>query len=204
MTPSSRAALVNLPNILTTLRLLLVPIFVVVLFQDGGNDPILRWCAGVVFTAAALTDRYDGKLARARGQVTTFGKIADPIADKALIGAALVGLSILGEVWWWITIVILVREFAITALRLVVVRRGVIAASRGGKWKTLFQIVAIGFYVLPMRDTGIPGDVLTYGLGALMTVAVLLTVLTAADYVARAAALLRPPVAAATSGATQE
>jgi CDP-diacylglycerol--glycerol-3-phosphate 3-phosphatidyltransferase len=181
----------NLPNVLTTVRLVLVPVFLVVLFIDGGSEPIARWCASGVFAIAAITDRYDGRIARSRGQVTDFGKIADPIADKALIGAALIGLSLLGELFWWITVVILVREVGITLLRLAILRYGVIAASPGGKLKTLIQIVAIGLYILPLAVLPVPTDVLTWGRGALMGVAIALTIGTGIDYLARAAALVR-------------
>lgn len=191
MTTSGRADVLNLPNLLTTLRLVLVPVFVVVLFVDGGTEPVARWCAGAIFAVAAITDRYDGRIARSRGQVTDFGKIADPIADKALIGAALVGLSILDEIFWWITAVIMIREVGITLLRLVILRYGVIAASPGGKLKTLIQIFAIGLYILPLPVLGIPGDALTWGRGGLMAIAVALTIGTGIDYLVRAGALVR-------------
>src|SRR5690625_5160526 len=132
-------------------RIALVPIFAVSLFVDSGQSIIWRLVAAAAFATAAITDRYDGQLARNRGLVTDFGKIVDPIADKALIGTALIGLSLLDYLPWWVTIVILVRELGITVLRLVVVRRGVIPASRGGKLKTVVQIVAIGLYILPLE-----------------------------------------------------
>jgi CDP-diacylglycerol--glycerol-3-phosphate 3-phosphatidyltransferase len=191
MTASDRAAVVNLPNVLTTVRLVLVPVFLVVLFVGDGFDPVARWCAGAVFAVAAITDRYDGRIARSRGQVTVFGKIADPIADKALSGGALIGLSVLGELLWWVTVVILVREVGITLLRLAILRYGVIAASPGGKLKTLVQFVAIGLYILPLSALPIPIDVLTWGRGTLMGVAIALTLGTGVDYLARAAALVR-------------
>ena len=128
-----------------------VPVFGVVLFEDGGHDAGWRIAAWGVFAIASITDRFDGEIARRRGLITEFGKLADPIADKALIGTALVGLSILGELPWWVTIVILVREVGVTALRFWVIRLGVIEASRGGKLKTLLQGVAIGWYVLPLH-----------------------------------------------------
>lgn len=191
MTASDRATVINLPNVLTTVRLILVPVFLAVLFLGDGTDPVARWCAGAVFAIAAITDRYDGRIARSRGQVTDFGKVADPIADKALIGAALIGMSVLGELFWWVTAVILIREVGITLLRLAILRYGVIAASPGGKLKTLIQIVAIGLYILPLATLPIPADVLTWGRGALMGVAIALTVATGVDYLARAAALVR-------------
>src|SRR3954469_24148563 len=148
--PPSPASAWNIANALTVLRLILVPVFVVSLFAHGGHETGWRVLAWAIFAVASITDRIDGDLARKRGLVTEFGKLADPIADKALIGAALIGLSILGDLPWWITIVILVREVAVTILRLVVIRSGVIPASRGGKLKTLVQSVAIGLFVLPL------------------------------------------------------
>lgn len=171
----------NIANVLTIVRVILVPLFVVALFAAGGHQPSWRWVATGVFAVAAVTDRFDGHLARKYGLITDFGKLADPIADKALIGAALVGLSVLGDLPWWMTVVICVREIGVTALRLAVVRRGVIAAGRGGKLKTLVQSVAIGVLLLPLRGTA---D--TAGM-ALMWVAVVLTVATGVDYGAQTA-----------------
>jgi CDP-diacylglycerol--glycerol-3-phosphate 3-phosphatidyltransferase len=170
-----QAGLVNIANVLTVVRLLLVPFFLWLLFTDG---TWWRIAALVVFGVASFTDRVDGQLARSRNLVTDFGKIADPIADKALTGSALVGLSLLGDLWWWVTVVILVREIGITLLRFVVIRYGVIAASRGGKLKTMLQVFAIGFYVMPG-----PIDPLRW---ALMGAAVVVTVVTGADYVVKA------------------
>jgi CDP-diacylglycerol--glycerol-3-phosphate 3-phosphatidyltransferase len=172
---ASQAGLLNVANLLTVVRLLLVPVFLWLLFTDGTG---WRIAALVVFAGASFTDRVDGQLARSRNLVTDFGKIADPIADKALTGSALVGLSLLGELWWWVTIVILVRELGITLLRFVVIRYGVIAASRGGKLKTMLQVFAIGFYVMPG-----PIDPLRW---ALMGAAVIVTVVTGLDYVVKA------------------
>jgi CDP-diacylglycerol--glycerol-3-phosphate 3-phosphatidyltransferase len=134
----------------------------------------------VIFCVASLTDRLDGDLARRRGLVTNFGTIADPIADKALIGAALVGLSLLGELAWWITMLIAVRELGVTVLRFWVLRLGVIPASRGGKVKAFAQAVAIGLYVLPLPPAADPV------LWMVMGIAVVLTVVTGVDYVMRA------------------
>jgi len=175
----------NIANALTALRLLLVPVLWVLLMHDGGTDGRWRTAAFVVFVLASLTDRYDGELARRRGLVTDVGKIADPIADKALIGAALIGLSVLGEVSWWVTVVVLVREVGVTVLRFVVIRHGVMAASRGGKAKTLLQVVAIGLYVLPL------GGVLHAIAAVVMAAAVVVTVVTGLHYVVRAARLRR-------------
>ena len=183
--PPPPVSLVNLPNALTVLRLILVPVFLLALFAEGGHDTTWRWIAWAIFAIAAITDRYDGHIARKRGQVTDFGKIADPIADKALTGSALIGLSMLGDLAWWVTLVILVREIGITLLRFAVIRYGVIAASPGGKAKTFVQIIAIGLYILPLPDS------LALGRGsALMAPAVILTVVTGIDYVVRAIALV--------------
>jgi len=170
----------NIANALTVLRLLLVPVFVVLLFHDDAQDPAWRAWALAVFACATITDRFDGELARKRGLVTDFGKIADPIADKALIGSALVGLSLLGELPWWVTVLVLVREVGVTLLRFWVIRHGVIPASRGGKLKTLLQAVAIGLYIL-MLD-GWLGTLSA----AVMAAAVIVTVVTGVDYVYRA------------------
>lgn len=177
-------SLMNLPNALTVLRLILVPIFLLALFNLGGHSSTWRWIAFGVFAVAAITDRYDGRIARSRGQVTDFGKIADPIADKALTGSALVGLSMLGDLPWWMTLVILVREIGITLLRFAIIKYGVIAASPGGKLKTLVQVVAIGLYVMPFPPQ------IEWSRVALMWLAVLLTVGTGADYLARAGRLV--------------
>lgn len=142
----------NLPNALTVVRIALVPLFVWLLAYDGGDQTGWRLGAWAAFSVAILTDRVDGELARRRNLVTDFGKVADPIADKALIGAALVTLSVLGELPWWVTVVILARELGITALRFVVIRHGVMPASSGGKIKTVLQATAIGLYLLPLQE----------------------------------------------------
>ncbi|WP_030175744.1 CDP-alcohol phosphatidyltransferase family protein [Spirillospora albida] len=174
------ASVYNVANALTMLRIVLVPLFVWLLFLDG---TAWRLAAFAVFALASITDKVDGDLARARGLVTDFGKIADPIADKALTGAALVSLSILGELWWWVTIMIMVREIGITLLRFVVIRYGVIPASKGGKLKTMLQVLAIGLFILPG-----PLDPLRW---ALMAAALVVTVVTGVDYVVRAWRLRR-------------
>jgi CDP-diacylglycerol--glycerol-3-phosphate 3-phosphatidyltransferase len=175
----------NAANALTALRLLLVPVFGWLLLVDGGDDARYRALAALAFAVAAITDRIDGELARRRGLVTDVGKIADPIADKALIGTALVGLSLLGELAWWITVVVLVREIGITLLRLVVIRHGVMPAGRGGKAKTASQALAIVLYLLPLPP---PLHVVAQ---VVMAVAVVLTVVTGADYVVKAWRLTR-------------
>ncbi|MGP7996882.1 MAG: CDP-diacylglycerol--glycerol-3-phosphate 3-phosphatidyltransferase [Streptosporangiaceae bacterium] len=188
-TPPSRAAqpgavpgpgVLNAANALTVLRLFMVPVFVLLLLAGGTGA---RIAALVVFLAASATDILDGRIARSRGLITDFGKIADPIADKALTGSALVTLSALGELGWWVTAVILARELAVTGLRFWVLRHGVIAASRGGKVKTMLQVLAIALYVVPgppalLRDV-------------VMGLAVAVTVVTGADYAIRAMRLRR-------------
>jgi CDP-diacylglycerol--glycerol-3-phosphate 3-phosphatidyltransferase len=184
-TPIAQAGVRNLANALTVARLVMVPIFVVMLLSASGEDDGWRLAATGVFVLASLTDRFDGEVARRRGTVTDFGKIADPIADKALTGAALISLSSIGDLPWWVTVVILVREIGITLLRFWVIRRGVLAASRGGKVKTLLQVVAIGLYLLPL--TGPLASLRAYLMGA----AVIITLVTGVDYVARAIRLRR-------------
>ncbi|HVB44273.1 MAG TPA: CDP-diacylglycerol--glycerol-3-phosphate 3-phosphatidyltransferase [Streptosporangiaceae bacterium] len=173
-------SVVNLPNGLTLLRLALVPVFVVFLVTGGSG---WRIAAFVVFVLASVTDLLDGELARRGGMITDFGKIADPIADKALTGSALFALSALGELSWWVTGVIMVREVGVTLLRFWVIRHGIIPASRGGKVKTVLQMIAIGLYILPIQ--------LGWVRTAVMAAAVVVTVLTGADYVLRAFRLRR-------------
>ena len=175
--------LLNIANILTMSRLVLVPVFLAALFAADGQQTTWRLAAFAVFAIASFTDHVDGNLARKHGLITDFGKIADPIADKALTGAALVGLSLLGELPWWVTVVIAVREVGVTLLRFWVIRHGVIPASRGGKLKTLVQVFAIGLYVLPLPALMVPVA------EVLMGAAVILTVVTGVDYVIRAVRL---------------
>ncbi|WP_332761552.1 CDP-diacylglycerol--glycerol-3-phosphate 3-phosphatidyltransferase [Pseudarthrobacter sp.] len=184
---SSSPGIWNLPNILTMLRIALVPFFVWFLLADApgldSESGPWRWAAVAAFAVAIYTDKLDGDIARSRGLVTNFGKIADPIADKLLIGSALVMLSILNELPWWVTIVILVREWGITALRFFVIRYGVIPASRGGKLKTVVQTAAIFLYLLPL---GALAPWLVWVAFAVMIVAVLITVWTGVEYVIEA------------------
>ena len=175
----------NIANYLTVLRLLLVPLFLWLLLHGDGKDEAWRWAAAVVFGLAALTDRIDGDLARSRGLVTSFGKLADPIADKALTGAAFVGLSLLGELPWWVTGVVIARELGITLLRFWVIRHGVMPASRGGKWKTVLQGIALALYVLPLTGP------LASARAGVMALAVVVTLATGVDYVVRALVLRR-------------
>jgi len=183
------APLLNIANVLTGLRLLLVPVFVATLFADDGREVDWRFAAFGVFAVAMVTDHVDGELARRRNLVTSFGAIADPIADKVLTGAALVGLSVLALVPWWVTIVIMTREVGITALRFLVLRHGVIPANRGGKAKTLMQTLAIGLYLLPLTELLGP-SLLVAGLRqTALAAALVLTVVTGVDYLVRAARL---------------
>jgi CDP-diacylglycerol--glycerol-3-phosphate 3-phosphatidyltransferase len=185
----------NLPNALTTLRIVMVPFFAWALLYDSGDSVLWRLVAFAIFVGAMITDKIDGDLARSRNLVTNFGKIADPIADKALTGMAFVGLSIIGELWWWVTVVVLVREWGVTALRFWVIRHGVMAASAGGKLKTALQTGALSLLILPLRDTQLEGAWETIGYGAwvagvvLMAAAVAVTVVTGVDYVVKALAV---------------
>ncbi|MFD3454958.1 CDP-diacylglycerol--glycerol-3-phosphate 3-phosphatidyltransferase [Streptomyces sp. NPDC058691] len=180
----------NIANVLTMVRLVLVPGFVVLLLHGDGHDPAWRSFAWAAFAVAMITDLFDGELARRYGLVTDFGKIADPIADKAIMGAALVGLSALGDLPWWVTVVILFRELGITLMRFWVIRWGVIPASRGGKLKTLTQGVAVGMYILVLT-----GPLATMR-AVLMGAAVFLTVVTGVDYVRQAVVMRRAGLAA--------
>ncbi|CAM2897427.1 CDP-diacylglycerol--glycerol-3-phosphate 3-phosphatidyltransferase [Mycobacterium intermedium] len=180
-----RASIANLANVLTLLRLLLVPIFLFALFYGDGHHSTARVVAWAIFAVACITDRFDGLLARNYGMATEFGAFVDPVADKTLIGSALIGLSMLGDLPWWITVVIMAREIGVTVLRLAVIRRGVIPASWGGKVKTLVQAVAIGLFVLPLSG------LLHTVANVVMAVAIVLTVVTGIDYVASTAKEIR-------------
>lgn len=171
----------NIANGLTILRLLLVPVFGWLLLWGEGQDAGTRWWAFAVFAVAMVTDRIDGDIARSRGLITDFGKVADPIADKALVTMALVGLSMIGDIPWWITLVILVREWGITAMRFWVIRHGVMAAGRGGKVKTLLQALALGFFVIPRFSLPLSGvlDVVAW---VTLVAALVVTVVTGVDY----------------------
>jgi CDP-diacylglycerol--glycerol-3-phosphate 3-phosphatidyltransferase len=181
----------NLPNALTALRLLLVPVFGWLLYRSNSGSDSATVAAALVFAVASLTDFVDGDLARRRNQVTNFGKVADPIADKALTGVAFIGLSLMGELPWWVTLIVLAREVGVTVLRFWVIRDGVIPASRGGKVKTALQILAILMYLVPLS-----GSWLTLR-DVVMGTAVLVTVVTGIDYVFRALSLRASAKAAA-------
>lgn len=176
----------NIANALTVLRIVMVPFFIWFLMADDREYSWWRWAAVLVFTAAIYTDKLDGDLARKHGLVTDFGKIADPIADKLLIGSALLILSVLGELPWWITVLILLREVGITGLRFLVIRYGVIPASRGGKLKTVLQTVAIFLYLLPMAPQWTWLGVMAF---LAMLAALAVTLATGVDYILQAARL---------------
>jgi len=175
----------NLPNLITVVRILLAPVFIWMLLADGGSDGALRWAAAVLFILAIATDGIDGAIARKYNLVTDLGKLLDPIADKILTGGALVCLSILGELPWWVTIVILLREVGITVFRFVMLRDRVIPASRGGKLKTLAQSVAISLALLPLWL--VFGDVPMHWVNTIaMSIAFILTVVSGIDYLVAA------------------
>ena len=174
----------NLPNIITIVRILLAPVFFWMLLADNGADGALRWWAAVLFIVAIATDGVDGAIARKYNLVTDLGKLLDPIADKILTGAALIGLSILLELPWWVTIVILVREIGITVFRFAMLRDRVIPASRGGKLKTIAQSVAISLALLPLWL--VLGDWINWVNTITMTIALLLTVYTGIEYLVAA------------------
>jgi CDP-diacylglycerol--glycerol-3-phosphate 3-phosphatidyltransferase len=153
-TQQPRTSNLNLPNLLTGLRIVLVPFFGWALLADGGDSILWRTVAFALFVLAMITDKIDGDLARKHDLITNFGKIADPIADKAITGMAFIGLSLVGDIWWWVTVVVLVREWSVTLLRLSVLQRVVLAASQSGKIKTLLQGVALAGLTLPLPHRG--------------------------------------------------
>jgi CDP-diacylglycerol--glycerol-3-phosphate 3-phosphatidyltransferase len=176
----------NVPNALTALRIAMVPLFGWALLHDGGDSQGWRWFAYGLFVVAMVTDKIDGDIARKHNLITNFGKIADPIADKAITGMAFIGLSIIGALWWWVTMLVLVREWSVTFARLSIARQVVIAARQSGKIKTLAQALALGGFVAPFKDlTGtwdVPGQVVWWAAAALMAVAVVLTVTSGVDF----------------------
>lgn len=175
----------NLPNAITLARILAVPFFIWSLVSVSNDESAMRWVSVLIFIIIMASDGVDGAIARKRGIVTDLGKLLDPIADKALLGGALVTLSILGEIAWWVTIVILVRELGITAYRLVVVNQKVIAASSGGKLKTIFQGVMVGFVVSPLT-AWFPFEWYFLFEDGLVLTSVILTVYSGLQYVAAA------------------
>ncbi|MBI9115512.1 CDP-diacylglycerol--glycerol-3-phosphate 3-phosphatidyltransferase [Sanguibacter suaedae] len=179
---SSQGSVWNAPNIITMARIAIVPVFAWALLAEDGESVTWRLAALAVFGVAAASDRLDGYLARKNDLVTDLGKILDPIADKVLIGTALVLLSVLGDLWWWVTVTILFRELAITAMRFLVLRYAVMPASRGGKLKTVLQSVGIAVMLLPLDH--LP-DVVTWLAAAIMGAALVVTVVTGVDYAAQ-------------------
>ena len=182
----------NIANALTVLRIVGVPVFGWLLLTEGGDDVGFRIWSWVAFMLLMVTDRIDGDIARSRGLVTNFGKLADPIADKALTGMAFVGLSIIGVLWWWVTIVLLVREWGITLMRFVVKKYGVMPASQGGRIKTTLQAVAIGGYLLPLEIwDNTASQVLRWATHVTMAAALAITLWTAVQYVRDAVVMRR-------------
>ena len=169
----------NLPNSLTIFRIAALPFCAYALFKGGGDDTDWRIIAFILFFIVGLSDILDGKIARDRNQITEFGKLLDPIADKAMLATATVGASMLGLLSWWVTGIFLIREVAVTILRFAVIKAGVIPASRGGKLKTFFQNFGVGFYILPLPDAlFLPRDIF-------MGIAIYLTIATGVDYFRR-------------------
>ena len=166
----------NLPNSLTIFRILALPFCAYALFKNGGEDDSWRIIAFTLFFIVGLSDILDGKIARSRNQITEFGKLLDPIADKAMLATASIGASLLGMLSWWVTAIFLIREVAVTILRFAVIKNGVIPASKGAKLKTFFQSFGVGFYILPLPSyLNIPRDLF-------MAVAIYLTITTGVDY----------------------
>jgi CDP-diacylglycerol--glycerol-3-phosphate 3-phosphatidyltransferase len=166
----------NLPNALTIFRILALPFCAYALFKNGGEDDSWRIIAFTLFFIVGLSDILDGKIARSRNQITEFGKLLDPIADKAMLATASIGASILGMLSWWVTAIFLIREVAVTTLRFAVIKKGVIPASKGAKVKTFFQSFGVGFYILPLPSyLNLPRDIF-------MAVAIYLTITTGVDY----------------------
>lgn len=171
----------NAPNIITGVRIVATPFFIWMLLADHGQMGALRWAAAAFFVLAIATDAWDGHLARSRGLITDLGKLLDPIADKFLTGGALVALSILGELPWWITVVVLVREVGITVHRLFEARTVVVAAAWMGKLKTVAQAVAISLALFPFAS--VLGDWVNWVNIVTMTIAVMLTIASGIDYI---------------------
>ncbi|QWC85346.1 CDP-diacylglycerol--glycerol-3-phosphate 3-phosphatidyltransferase [Nocardioidaceae bacterium] len=176
----------NLPNVLTASRIVVVPVFGWVLLQDGGDSVGWRWLAVLLFSLAMYTDKLDGDIARSRGQVTDFGKIADPVADKALTGMAFIGLAVIDELFAWVAVVVIVRELAVTVTRMAVRRRVVIAADKLGKIKTVLQSMALAGLLMPLRLADgaweVPGLIAWWVAVALMAAAVVMTIVSGAQF----------------------
>ena len=170
----------NLPNALTIFRILALPFCAYALFKNGGDDDSWRIIDFTLFFIVGLSDILDGKIARSRNQITEFGKLLDPIADKAMLATASISASLLGMLSWWVTAIFLIREVAVTILRFVVIKNGVIPASKGAKVKTFFQSFGVGFYILPLPSyLNLPRDIF-------MAVAIYLTISTGVTYFRKA------------------
>src|SRR3954470_9265262 len=195
MDPATPPSNLNIANVLTVVRIAGVPLFGWLLLTQDGDSVQMRVWAWVAFGALMITDKIDGDLGRKDNLVTNFGKLADPIADKALTGMAFVGLSIIGQLWWWVTILVLVREWGITLMRLWVIRHGVLAANRGGKLKTVLQTLALGLFILPLRllpgGWDVVGQVLWWLAALAMAAAVSVALVTGVDYVIKALSMRR-------------
>ncbi|MDA2962656.1 MAG: CDP-diacylglycerol--glycerol-3-phosphate 3-phosphatidyltransferase [Actinomycetota bacterium] len=165
------------PNFITVARLLFIPIGVYTLFKNGGDDATWQYLSWIVFFILGMSDILDGKLARSQNTITELGKFLDPLADKVMIAAAMISLSILDRLAWWVTIIILLREVGITLFRLSIIKRGVIAANKGGKIKSTLQNLAVGFYILPL------GTNLYWFRDGFMGIAIILTIATGIYYV---------------------
>ena len=181
----------NVPNALTTLRIVMVPFFGWALLHDGGSDLTWRWVAWALFCVAMITDKVDGDIARKHNLVTNFGKIADPIADKAMTGMAFIGLAIIHDfmpawLWWTITVVVLVREWAVTFARLSIAKDVVMPSKQSGKVKTMAQAVALGGFVAPFGlltgSLEVAGDVVWWLAAILLFAAVVLTVTSGVEF----------------------
>ena len=194
MTTEQQVSNFNIANVLTVLRIAMVPLFGWALLHDGGDSTTWRWIAFAIFAVAMITDKIDGDLARKHNLITDFGKIADPIADKAITGMAFIGLSVVGDIWWWVTIVVLLREWGVTLLRLSVLKQVVIPAAQSGKIKTVLQAVALSglTWPLPHGDAhggafdcwpGPLGEVLFYASQLLLAGAVAMTLWSGWEFV---------------------
>lgn len=181
----------QLPNAITIVRILCAPVFLWMLLADGGADGALRWWAAVLFIVAIATDGIDGYLARKHEIVTDLGKLLDPIADKVLTGFAFIGLSILGELPWWVTVVVLIREIGITVYRFMVVSDHVLAAAWMGKLKTMAQALALSLALLPLWT--LVGEWIWWVNGITMAVAVILTIASGIDYIVSEVRASRAP-----------
>ena len=197
-TEAPQVSNLNIANVLTVLRIVLVPFFAWALLQDGGDSATWRWVAFAIFAVAMVTDKIDGDLARKHGLITDFGKIADPIADKAITGMAFIGLSLVGDIWWWVTVVVLLREWSVTLLRLSVLRQVVIPAAQSGKIKTVLQAFALAGLIWPLPHgwtdadahggafdfwPGPLGEVLFYASQAMLAGAVVMTMWSGWEFV---------------------